>query len=442
MMFSIDAEQAVLGALLLSNDALDAIPWLSTDHFYRTDHRRIFTETKRLYEHGQAVDVITLGDKVELEGESAVSYLHQLVSNTPSAANVTHYAGIVRGHAQRRALAALASEVAEQAISSHDPRAVADFAQSKLESIVQEAAKAEPVRNVDGMPRYLTELKQRAAGEGSKAMPTGFVDLDKRLNGGLQGGQLIVLAGRPKMGKTSLALNIAVNMAVQNSGLFLSMEMPESQLHDRNVAVLSGVPLRKIIDPSQLTENDWPAVGKAVERLERVKLSIDDQGGLTLMDVRAKARLTKRRYGLDFIVIDYLQLMEGEGDSRNTQIENITRGLKSLAKELDVAVILLSQLNRQLEQRPNKRPVPSDLRDSGAIEQDCDVAMFVYRDEVYHEHSPDKGICEVIIPLIRQGEPGTVGLAYIAYLTKFANLDQGQEFGRAPTRQRYANLRD
>lgn len=440
--FSLSAEQAVLGGALLSNDALDAITWLSAEHFYRADHRTIYAEILRLHGAGQAVDVVTLGERLSRSSEIEFAYLHELATQTLSAANIAHYAGIVRDYAQRRALAALASEMQEQAGSKEQPRAVVDFAQAKLEAIVSVAVGTDPVRASDDVSRYVTEFKRRAAGEGPKAISTGLVDLDRQLGGGLRPGQLVILAGRPKMGKTALALNIALNMSTGHNGLFCSMEMPRDELIDRCAAVLGGIPLRKIVDPRQMADKDWESFERAMELFGQRKLSFDDQGALTIMDVRAKARMTKRRHGMDFMFIDYLQLMEGEGDSRNAQIENITRGLKALAKELEIPIVLLSQLNRQLEQRPNKRPMPSDLRDSGAIEQDCDIAMFVYRDEVYHEYSQDKGICEVSIPLNRQGEPGTVGLAYIAYLTKFANLEQGREFGRAPKKSAYASLRD
>ncbi|MAK56540.1 MAG: replicative DNA helicase [Pusillimonas sp.] len=440
MMFSIEAEQAVLGGMLMQNEALDMAPWLEPDHFYRAEHRAIFSEARKLHIGGKNFDVVTLGDKLSVEG--GIGYLHELASNTPGVANFAHYAGIVRDYAQRRALAVLADEIKTQAANNEEPRKVTDFLQSKLEKIIQDATTSDPVRAGDDVGRYVSDFKRRATGEGPKAMSTGYVDLDSRLGGGLREGGLVVLAGRPKMGKTSLALNFTLNMGFNHGGLFLSMEMPKDELIDRSMSILSGVPLRKIIDPREMSQTDWAKFHDAAERFGQLNLSLDDQGALSLMDVRAKARLVKRKQGLKFIVIDYLQLMEGEGDSRNTQIENITRGLKSLAKELGVVIILLSQLNRQLEQRPNKRPMPSDLRDSGAIEQDCDIAMFVYRDEVYNEHSPDKGICEVIISLIRQGEPGTVGMAYIAYLTKFANLEHGREFGRAPTRQRYATIKD
>jgi replicative DNA helicase len=225
----------------------------------------------------------------------------------------------------------------------------------------------------------------------------------------------------------------------------LSLEMPKAQLHDRNVAVLGGIELGKVIDPRRLEDDDWAQVTAAIGRMERLALYLDDQGGLRLMDVRMKARAVKRRHGLDLLVIDYLQLMDGTGDNRNAQIEGITRGLKALAKEMQIGIILLSQLNRALESRPNKRPMPSDLRDSGAIEQDCDAALFLYRDEIYNEHSVDRGICEVNVGLIRQGEPGTVGLTYIANQTRFKNLEQGRVFGQQasrPLKSKYSGLKD
>src|SRR5690606_33637960 len=225
--------------------------------------------------------------------------------------------------------------------------------------------------------------------------------------------------------KSAFAFNLALNAADDYSVLILSMEMPRDQIHDRNVAVMGKIPLPHVIDPRKMQDDEWPRLTAAVGRLEAMNLFVDDQGGLRLMDVRMKARQVKRRHGLDLLVIDYLQLMDGEGDNRNAQIEQITRGLKAMAKEMKIGIVLLSQLNRQLEQRPNKRPMPSDLRDSGAIEQDCDMALFLYRDEVYNPNSEDAGICEVNVGLIRQGEPGTVGLTYIGSQTRFENLASG-----------------
>lgn len=442
MIYNQDAEQSVLGALLIDNDAYDRLGDLRAEHFFRADHQHLFSLICKTIEAGQPVDVVTLSDKLP-EGVSLV-YLAELSNNTPSSANISRYADLVRTSAQRRALAAMAAEVGEEAQGLQDPAQIIDKAQSALEAIAEQRVKSEPVKAADDMLRYVEELQTRADGAGVKAIPTGFADLDKKMMGGIRRGELWIVAARPKMGKSAFAFNVALNAAEDHSVLILSMEMPKDQIHDRNMAALGKIPLPHIIDPRKMEQDEWSALTAATGRIQKMNLFIDDQGALRLMDVRMKARQVKRRHGLDLLVIDYLQLMDGEGDSRNAQIEQITRGLKAMAKEMKIGIVLLSQLNRSLEQRPNKRPMPSDLRDSGAIEQDCDGALFLYRDEAYNEHSMDKGICEVNVGLIRQGEPGTVGLAYIGNQTRFANLAPGTEFGRRPepTNTKRGGLRD
>lgn len=443
MIYHQDAEQSVLGGLLLDNDAYDRLGDLTAEHFYRGDHRAIFAEAKRLIEAGQPVDVITMSDK--LQGTTTLAYLHELAANTPSSANIGRYAEMVRSFAQRRALVDLAAEMRESAETpSQDLPQILDHLQSGLEKIAEQRVKSEPIKVGDDLTRYVEEMQKRAEGQGPKAIPTGFTDLDRKMMGGIRRGELCIVAARPKMGKSAFAFNVALNVARDHSVLILSMEMPRDQIHDRNVAALGEIDLPRVIDPRRMQDEDWTHLTAAMGQLQDMNLFIDDQGALRLMDVRLKARAVKRRHGLDLLVIDYLQLMEGDGDNRNAQIEQITRGLKALAKEMKIGIILLSQLNRSLEQRPNKRPMPSDLRDSGAIEQDCDMALFLYRDEVYNEHSRDKGICEVNVGLIRQGEPGTVGLAYIGRQTRFESLEHGREFGRRPepTKQSRGGLRD
>lgn len=430
-----DAEQAVLGGLLIDNDSFDRVGSLKADHFYRADHRAIFAEARKLIEAGQSVDIITLDDRLQPSGITDLAYLHSLIANTPSASNIARYADIVRSYAQRREMILLAKAMQDEASQpgAVDTTKLLDKTQSGLERIAESRVKSEPVRVSDDLPMYLQELESRAEGKTTKAIPTGYPGLDKRLKGGIRPGELIIVAGRPKMGKTAFSFNVGMNAAIAGYSVGeLSMEMPRTQLHDRNTASVGKVDLDKLLEPQHMTEGDWPRVTHAIKTMEKLNLFIDDQGGLTLMDVRMKAKMIKRRQGLDLLIIDYLQLMTGEGANRNAEIEGITRGLKALAKELECGIILLSQLNRQLEQRPNKRPMPSDLRDSGAIEQDCDVALFLYRDEVYNPESLDKGICEVIVGLIRQGEPGTVGLTYIGKQTRFESLPAGYVFGYRP----------
>lgn len=427
---SIPAEQSVIGALLRDNDAVDRIGDLRAEHFYLGDHGIIFAEFLRQIAGGKSCDVISmmvaLGNKVADAGQ----YLNSIQQATPSSANVGRYADIVRDKAIKRALIGFGRDVSESAASSPDEAAaMIDQASSRLEKLAEARTTIEPVRASDEMTAHIGEIERRMSG-GGRAISTGFPALDSRLSGGMRGGDLIVLAGRPKMGKTALALNIATNAAVDHCGLVCSMEMPKTQLHDRNLASLGGIPLSHLMQPTDMTDQDWNALTHATIKIQGLNLYLDDQGGLRLIDVRMKAKGVKRRHGLDFVIVDYLQLMEGDGDNRNTQIEGITRGLKALAKELDVAIILLSQLNRKLEERPDKRPKPSDLRDSGSIEQDADAVVLLYRDEVYNPDTRDAGICEVDVALCRQGKPGRVALAYEGEYTRFKSLER---FWTGPT---------
>lgn len=435
---SLEAEQSVIGALLRDNDAIDRIADLRAEHFYRGDHRTIFATIAQMLEAGEPADVLTVADKLRGR-EVDAAYLHAMESATPSSANIGRYAAVVIERAQRRGILALASDAEAMAMGDHEQSATVliDRLQGQLERLAETQTRSDPVRVADDLGRYIDEIERRRVG-GSKAIPTGFSDLDRMLSGGIRRGEVVLIAARPKIGKTALALSIARHAAADHSVLLLEMEMPKTQIHDRNAAAIGRIDLQRLLNPSELDDDDWKRLTIATSRLADLNLFIDDQAGLRLIDVRMKARGVKRRAGLDLLVIDYLQLMEADGDNRNAQIESLTRGIKTLAKELDIGVLLLSQLNRQLESRTNKRPVPSDLRDSGSIEQDCDAAIFLYRDEVYDEHSPDKGIVEANVGLNRQGRTGTIGLAYIGEQTRFENLEAGREFGRKPDGKRPA----
>jgi replicative DNA helicase len=434
---SIEAEQSVIGAILRDNDAFDRLGDLRPEHFYLGDHAAIYSELLKQIVAGKSVDVISLMVALNGKVSDAGPYLNSITQATPSSANAGRYAAIVRDKALRRALIGLGRDVADSAINSpDDSAALIDRASSRLEQLAVSRVRVEPVRAADEMPAHIALLERRMEG-GVSAIPTGFPSLDMKLSGGMRRGELIVLAARPKMGKTALAINIACNAAVDYAVSVLSMEMPRTQLHDRNLAALGRIPLLHLLKPTMMTDQDWNNLTHATMKIGELNLFLDDQGGLRILDVRMKAKGMKRRHGLDLLVIDYLQLMEGDGDNRNTQIEGITRGLKALAKELDMAIILLSQLNRKLEERPNKRPMPSDLRDSGAIEQDADAVIFLYRDEVYNPDTRDIGICEVDVALCRQGAPGRVALGYIGEQTRFESLSHGW-FGptKAPEKKR------
>jgi replicative DNA helicase len=422
---SIEAEHAVLGALLRDNDAVDRIGDLRAEHFYLGDHATIFGELMRQLAAGRSCDVVSLGDALRGKVADGMPYLNSMAQSTPSAANIGRYAAIVRDKAIKRGLIRFGREVADAAANSPaESVALVDQASSALEKLAQARMRAEPALAADELTAHVEEIERRMNGA-VKAIPTGFPAVDDKLNGGIRRGELIVLAARPKMGKTAFALNVACNAAVDHAVLVLSMEMPKSQLHDRNLATLGRIPLEHLLKPSMMDDADWAGLTHAMVKIGGMKLHQDDQPGLRLMDVRMKAKLVKRKHGLDLLVVDYLQLMEGDGDNRNAQIEGITRGLKTLAKELDMGIILLSQLNRKLEERPNKRPIPSDLRDSGSIEQDADAVVFLYRDEVYNPDTPDVGVCEVDVALCRQGKPGRVALAYVGEQVRFDNLERG-----------------
>lgn len=419
---NVEAEQSVLGALLRDNDAIDRIGDLRAEHFFVGDHGTIFEVIVGQLSAGRAVDPISMIALLSGRVQDARAYMGQLTQTMPSSANIARHASIVRDHAIKRAMVALGRDLAEASMTLHGEAAtIIDETTSKLEHLAESKTKQEPIRASQDMARHIGEIQARLEG-GVKAISTGYAALDKRLNGGIRRGELIVLAGRPAMGKTALAMNIATAVARDHSALVLSMEMPLSQLHDRNIASIGHIQLNRLLAPSELDDDDWNRLTHASVRINDLDLYLDDQGALRLLDVRLKAKAVKRKNGLDLLVIDYLQLMDGDGDNRNAQIEQITRGLKALAKELDIGIILLSQLNRTLENRPNKRPHPSDLRDSGAIEQDADAILFVYRDEVYNADSPDKGICEVIFGKVRQGAPGTEALLYIGEQVRFENL--------------------
>ncbi|QMV32382.1 replicative DNA helicase [Ralstonia phage Hyacinthe] len=426
---SIEAEQSILGALMLDNDAIDRVDGLAREHFYRADHAAIFGVICELITAGQPADVVTVYERFAAKGDAehigGLAYLNALAQATPSSANVGRYAAVVRDKAVKRQLLTLAADVPEMVVGSDEARIVVDRVQSKLEALAQQRVKSEPVRASDDLGNYFDQLQAEAEGT-VKAIPTGFQDLDAKLGGGMRGGELLIVAGRPAMGKTAFALNICNNVAWEYSALVLSMEMPKAQLHQRNIAMLGKVQLRRLRVPTLMTEDDWRALTVSTAKIADMNLYLDDQPALTLLEVRSKARVVKRKNGLDLLVVDYLGLMTGgPSENRNQEVGSYSRGLKALAKELDIPIIALAQLNRGLESRADKRPSMADLRDSGEIEQDADAIMFLYRDEVYHPDSQAKGICEVLIAKQRQGETGMVPLAYQGEYTLFSDLQRG-----------------
>lgn len=427
---AVGAEQAVIGSLLRDNDAIDRISDLRAEHFYRADHRLIFGAIVEMLEAGEPADVLTVADRLRGKDVS-IAYLHEIEAGTPSSANIARYAASVLDRAQRRGVVAIADEATQLALAE-DSKAAADLidkVQGQLERLAELRSKREPVRVGDDMGRYIDEIERRRSG-GTRAIPTGFPDLDALLSGGIRAGEVVVVAARPKVGKTALALTIARNAAVEHSVLVLEMEMPRAQIHDRNAAATARIPLPHLLRPNRLTDDEWGRLADVTSRMGGWNMAVDDQGALRMLDVRMKSRAVKRKHGLDLVVLDYLQLMEAEGDNRNAQIESITRGIKAMAKELEVGVLLLSQLNRDCERRTDKRPVMSDLRDSGGIEQDADAVIFLYRDELYNPDSEDRGIVEVNVAGNRQGPTGTIGLIYVGEQTRFESLAADVTFGK------------
>jgi replicative DNA helicase len=437
---SIEAEQSVLGGLLLDNAAFEKLTDLVNEHdFYRHDHRLIWQHIARLVNLSRPADVVTVNESLvsmnKAEEAGGLAYLNALAHNTPSAANIRRYAEIVRERSMLRKLVAVADDIADMAFNPQgkEARQLLDEAESRVFKIAQEGARnsvgfqeIQPL--LSQVVERIDELYHREGGSDITGIPTGFTDLD-RMTSGLQSGDLVIVAGRPSMGKTAFAMNIAEHVAIEQ-GLpvaVFSMEMGAVQLAMRMLGSVGMLDQHRM-RTGKLLADDWPRVTHAVQRMQNAQLFIDETPGLTVVELRARARRLARQCGrLDLIVIDYLQLMSasGAGENRATEISEISRSLKSLAKELACPVIALSQLNRSLEQRPNKRPIMSDLRESGAIEQDADLITFIYRDEVYNPDSPDKGTAEIIIGKQRNGPIGTVRLTFQGSSTRFQNFASG-----------------
>jgi replicative DNA helicase len=436
---SIEAEQSILGGLLRDNTSWDRVSGIvSPADFYRHDHRLIFMEIVHLINTGMPADVITVSERLKQLGKDdycgGAVYLNAMTQNTPSAANIRRYAEIVRNRGVMRQLLVAANDICEDVYKLHgeDITAVLDQAEARILAIATERMRgsegAVPLQPlITQVVEQIDELSSRDD-DGITGAPTGFDDLDE-LTTGLQPGDLVIVAGRPSMGKTALAVNIGENFALTTKKpvVLYSMEMGGTQLARRmlgSVGQLDQQRLRR----GRLQDKDWVGLTHAIQKLNDAPIYIDETPALSPMELRSRARRAARQYGKPgLIVVDYLQLMVSDNKGQNnrenraTEVGEISRSLKALAKELQCPVIALSQLNRTLESRPNKRPIMSDLRESGAIEQDADVIIFLYRDEVYNEDSPDKGIAEVIIGKQRNGPIGTVRLTWIGEYTKFVN---------------------
>ncbi len=428
---NLEAEESLLGAMILSRDAIaTAVETCSSEDFYKPAHGHIFDAIVSLYGQGEPADPVTVADELRraglLDPAGGAAQLISLQANTPAISNAQRYARIVEEHALLRRLIAVAAEIAE--IGYQVPEDVTG-AVDQAEAIVYEVAQRRVVDSMASLRElldksldHLEALYER--GDSITGVPTGYHDLDERL-AGLQPSNLVIVGARPAAGKTSFALGLAAHAAIEaNTGiLFFSLEMSHLELTQRLLCSEAHVDATRMRN-GRLLDSDWPKISNAIGRLGEAPIFIDDNPNLTVMDIRAKARRLKSREGLGLVVVDYLQLMSGRMSAENRQVEvsEISRGLKILARELEIPVVALSQLSRNLEQRQDKRPVLADLRESGSLEQDADVVMFIYRDELYNPESPDRGTAEVIVSKHRNGPTGTTHLAFVDHYTRFANM--------------------
>ncbi len=440
---SIEAESSILGGLLLDNSAWDRLgDILNESDFYKYEHKLIFSGIQQLISSSRPADVITVYEHLQSLGKAeevgGLAQLNALAQFVPSASNIQRYAEIVRDRAILRRLVSVSDEIATTALNTkgRPVATVLDEAEQKIFNIGEEGSRMR--QGFQSMENLVIDLLDRVEEmslhpSDITGVATGFHDFDK-MTSGLQSGDLVVLAARPSMGKTALAINIAENVALKE-GLpvaIFSMEMGAAQLAIRIVGSIGRIDQTRL-RTGKLQDDEWPRLSESVERLREISLFIDETPGLTASELRASARRLARRCGkLGLIVVDYLQLMsggsQGDGENRATELGEISRGLKMLAKELQCPVIALSQLNRSVEQRNDKRPMMSDLRESGAIEQDADVIMFIYRDDYYNKDSKEPGVAEVIIAKQRNGPTGTVKLAFLKPITKFESLASGSDY--------------
>jgi replicative DNA helicase len=433
---SIEAEQAVLGGLLIDTQAWDQVgDSVVAEDFYRHDHRLIFEAMFELVTESKALDVVTVSEQLarrgRLQDAGGLAYLGSLARDTPTAANARAYAQIVHEKSLLRLLVSAGSAIASSVFSEEgqSARDLVNQAEQRVFEIAERGARrsegAQAVRSM--LPALIDKIDEwHSSPDKLRGIATGFVDFDRR-TGGLRGGDLVIVAGRPSMGKTTMAINMAENVAlnpdVKGSVLIFSMEMPSEQLMTRMLSSVGGVALHDIRS-GRISEQDWVRITSATSMLAEARLFIDESPGLSPTEMRARARRVKREHGLDMVVVDYLQLMQvhGSKENRATEISEISRGLKALAKELNVPVIALSQLNRSVEQRENKKPVMSDLRESGAIEQDADMILFIYREEVYDKNTPRKGEADIDLAKHRNGETGYFTLTFQGQFTRFQNF--------------------
>lgn len=433
-----EAEKSVLGAALLDKEALfDVIEIVKEDDFYNEAHKEIFSAISDLFRRNEPVDTLTVTEELRkrksLEMVGGVVYVAFLSTAVPTTANAASYARIISEKAMLRRLISVASEVIDD---SYQEKNEAEYVIDQAEKNIFEIAQAKQSKDYAPLKEILWKniqtIDEMSQKEGSlTGLTTGFLDLDEKTSG-LQKSDLIILAARPSMGKTALALNIANNAAVKGGArvLIFSLEMSKEQLSQRILAIESRVEIQKLRTGSNVERRDWDNIHLALDQLSKADIFIDDTPGISVMEIRNKCRRLKAKKGLDLVIVDYLQLMASDGkpESRQQEVSAISRFLKQLAREMDCPVVVLSQLSRAVESRMDKRPLLSDLRESGAIEQDADIVIFLYRDEYYNkENSQKPGTCEVIIAKQRNGPVGSIELAWQSVYTRFANKDHSQQ---------------
>ena len=433
---SIEAEAAVLGSLMLDNASWEKVGDLITSSdFYKAEHKLIFQSVVRLLEQNKAADVVTVFESLKSSGQEinagGIEYLNSIAQSSPAVSNIKGYAEIIRDQSILRRLVSVSEEISTMALGSNrkETRAILDEAEAKIFKISEDRSRGNSgLKDFDQLLTHVTkkisDLYENPNPSDVTGIPSGFLDLDQK-TAGMHPGDLIIIAGRPSMGKTSLAINIAEYVAIDH-GLpvaVFSMEMAAEQLVIRMLCSQGKIDAQRV-RTGKLSQDDWDRLMSANASMKNAAIHIDESAGINPLEIRSRARRLKRLTGgLGLVIVDYLQLMNasGDGENRTTEISEITRSLKGLAKELECPVIALSQLNRTVEQRTDKRPVMSDLRESGSIEQDADVILFIYRDEVYRPETAEKGIAEIIISKQRNGPIGTIRLTFLGEFTRFEN---------------------
>ena len=438
-LFHVESEQSVIGSLLIDPKSFDRIDFLAESDFYREDHRIIFRHIALMLADRLPVDVVTVAESMASvgvdSGRIGLAYLGELAMNTPSAANITRYAKVVAEKRGMRDLLNASAKIADIAQEESTLPVVEriDAAQSIVFALADSRSKAgsEDAESIGSiLSSVVSDIHERYENGGQiTGLSTGFADLDEKTCG-LHGGDLVIVAGRPSMGKTAFAINVAEHVAVNEGkpALVFSMEMNKKQLTERSIASLGSLSMN-VIRSGKMVDDDFTRLSFAIGKLHQSPLHIDDTAALTVMQMRSRARRMARKHGLSLIVVDYIQLARGDSASSNSgnreqEVSSISRGLKALAKEFNCPVIALSQLNRKVDERADKRPMMSDLRDSGAIEQDADMILMMYREEYYRPETPDKGIAEIIIGKQRMGETGVIRVLFQGEFSRFRNLSE------------------